>query len=151
MRYNIEQVIPHREPMVLIDKLVNYQEEECHCQVTISEQSLFFDPINQGVPSYVGCEYMAQSIAAFAGAHALDANEQVKIGFLLGSRKYKTTAPYFTNRALLDIKVTRLHQEPSGLSVFDCTIYQQQQILASALINVFQPDDAIQFIEESHD
>lgn len=150
-KYPIEDVLPHRAPMILIDSLELYDNDSCICQVTITKASPFYDDKLAGVPSYIGSEYMAQAIAAFAGANALDNKNKVTIGFLLGSRKYKTFKPAFLLNTRLTIKVKELYQEESGLSVFECEINDQTpSLIAQANINVFQPDDAEAFINESY-
>lgn len=151
-KYPIVDVLPHREPMILLDSLTYYDEDSCICQVNITPESAFYDIEQSGVPSYIGSEYMAQAIAAFAGAHALDNNQPVSIGFLLGSRKYKTEQPFFTLGHCFTVSVKELYKEESGLSVFECVITNQtEQIIAQANINVFQPEDAQAFINESYE
>ena len=55
--------------------------------VCIGEDSMFFEPPH-GVPGYVGLEYIAQTIAAHGGLRARAVGEPVRIGFLLGTRRY---------------------------------------------------------------
>ncbi len=149
-QYSMAQVLSHRPPMILLDQLSSYSGSGALCRVTITDESPFFQDGLAGVPSYIGIEYMAQTIAAFAGANALDGGESVKIGFLLGSRKYQTQVDRFSTGTTLDIEVMRLHQEDSGLSVFDCTIQTTNEKLAEARINVFQPPDPVQFLREQN-
>lgn len=146
--YSISQVLPHRPPMVLLDTVQSYDLESAVCRVTISQQSPFFDVQLNGVPSYIGVEYMAQTIAAYAGAKALTTQEQVRIGFLLGSRKYQCHANIFTPGQTLDVAVQLFMQDESGLSVFDCSVMDGKTLLASAKINVFQPADAALYIRQ---
>lgn len=148
--YSITDVLTHREPMILIDSIDQYDNESCTCQVLISDSSPFYQVTKKGVPSYIGCEYMAQSIAAFSGAQSLDEKKPVSIGFLLGSRKYESFQTYFTISSQLSITVTQLYKEDSGLSVYDCDIYDgEKRLLAKAKINVFQPEDPEEFIKDS--
>lgn len=147
--YSIEQVVPHDAPMILIDQLVEYSDESATCSVTITPQSPFYNEQIEGVPSYIGVEYMAQSIAAYAGALANDINEAVKIGFLIGTRKYKTHQTMFCKNSILTIYVHKLYQEESGLSVFECQISENKKILCDAKINVFQPEEPLEFIREN--
>ena len=149
--YDIKQVLPHQAPMILIDTLARYDVDSCCCTVTITPQSPFYNTLKKGVPSYIGSEYMAQAIAAFAGAHALDDNEAVQIGFLLGSRKYKTMRSYFQLAEKLNITIKELYREDSGLRVFECEILTvENMVIAQANINVFQPKDPTAFIQESY-
>jgi len=148
-QYPIADVLAHRPPMILVDKLLDYHATGGRCRVTITPQSAFYDTDSKGVASYIGSEYMAQTIAAYAGALALDNDKQVKIGFLLGTRKYETFTPLFELGDELEITVLELIQEESGLSVFDCIIKRAEQVVAQAKINVFQPDEPEQFLKEN--
>jgi predicted hotdog family 3-hydroxylacyl-ACP dehydratase len=60
--FSIEEVLPHAEPMILLDELISFEDETATCSHTITESSLLYNQALQGVPSYVGIEYMAQSI-----------------------------------------------------------------------------------------
>ena len=147
--YTIEQVLAHDAPMILIDSLTDYNADSASCAVTITEHSPFYNAAIAGVPSYIGVEYMAQSIAAYAGALAKDKQQATKIGFLIGSRKYQTHHSVFKKDHTLAVKVHKLYQEESGLSVFDCRIEANDALLCEAKINVFQPEDPLEFIREN--
>ena len=154
---NIADFIPHRAPMILIDKIISHQPDALETEVLITPQSAYFDEHRQAVPNYVGIEYMAQSIAALAGVEAKLRHDKIRVGFLLGSRKLALhTAQYELNRCYRT-QVKRLYQEESGLAVFDCQIYllpeaQAQQtplLVAEANVNVFQPQDTQAYIASS--
>ena len=66
--YDITEVLPHQAPMILIDSLEYYDVDSCRCTVAITQKSPFYNELKTGVPSYIGSEYMAQAIAAFAGS-----------------------------------------------------------------------------------
>jgi predicted hotdog family 3-hydroxylacyl-ACP dehydratase len=146
--FTIEQVLPHAHPMILLDTLVHFSEEEATCCHLITQQSLLFDTALQGVPSYVGIEYMAQSIAAYANANELANNRPVEMGFLVSSRKYKCDYPVFTIGMLLQVTVKQLYKDESGLSAFDCVIFLNDKEIASARVNVFQPENPTEFLAE---
>ena len=109
--YSIEQVLPHRPPMILLDNFIEAGADYAICTLTITEQSPFYDAASQTVPAYVGIEYMAQTIAAYAGASNLAKGGAVKIGFLLGSRKYQPTVTVFKAGSTLEISAQKLVME----------------------------------------
>ncbi|MGO2011028.1 MAG: ApeP family dehydratase [Pseudoalteromonas sp.] len=146
--YPIETILPHTAPMILIDSLDSYDENNGCCSVTISPQSNFYDADTKSVPSYVGIEYMAQTIAAYANANHIDSGAKVEIGFLVSSRKYKMYNNEFLLNSKLTIKVEKLYSEANGLSAFGCVIQQADKILVEAKINVFQPENPEQFLAE---
>ncbi|MEH8017133.1 hotdog family protein [Rheinheimera muenzenbergensis] len=139
--YPIEQVLPHAQPMILLDEFIEAGAEHAVCKVNISADSAFFDAASRSVPAYVGIEYMAQTVAAYAGAHKLAAGDSVRLGFLLGCRKYQPQVPAFAEGAELSISATKVVMDESGLSVFDCQIAQRGEVLVNAKLNVFEPED----------
>ena len=85
LAFPIEQYLPHRGAMRLIDRLIEAGEEHAVAEVDVPDEGLF---VRDGsVPAWVGIEYMAQTIAAWAGARALRTGGSPKLGFLLGSRR----------------------------------------------------------------
>ena len=142
MNFNIRDVVPHANPMCLLDSVETYSTNSVTCLLTIQPETLFFDTSLNGVPSYVGIEYMAQTIAAFSGIHGQLAGKKTKLGFLLGSRKYAPECTVFPNNATLQVYAEQVIQEESGLFVFDCTISINNIAVVNANINAFQPPDA---------
>ncbi|MEI6895094.1 MAG: 3-hydroxylacyl-ACP dehydratase [Colwellia sp.] len=153
--YDIEEVIKHRKPMRLVDELLSFDESSASVLVHINTDSEFYQAEQQGVPSYIGIEYMAQCIAAKAGANELASGGALKLGFLLGTRKYTPNVTYFSCGDTLRVSATRLLEDATGLSVFECTIVldtqagnQVDKVLAQAKINVFQPEDSATFLQK---
>lgn len=152
--YKISQLVPHEKPMLLIDRMLDYGDEWFKSEVEITQDSEFLNE-NSAVPSWVGIEYMAQTIAAYAGRISRENGEPVKIGFLVGSRKYCSTLSEFPMGIKLQITVERVIQGDNGLSVFECTIATEDkngtasEQIATASLNVFQPDDANEFLQNN--
>jgi len=144
---DIRRFLPHSGAMVLLDRLLDAGAEDLLAEVTIRPDSLFCD--GQGVPAWVGVEYMAQAIAAYAGYAAQLRGEAVKIGFLLGTRRYEAGCPVFAVGSVLQVHVQRLLEADNGVGSFECRIHAAGQQLASATITVFQPADAAVFLEGS--
>jgi predicted hotdog family 3-hydroxylacyl-ACP dehydratase len=144
---DIRCLVPHAGPMVLLDRVVSVDHESLCAEVTLHSGSLFAE--EHGVGSWVGIEYMAQAIAAHAGYAAWLRGEPVKIGFLLGTRRYDCARPLFALQSLLRIHVRRVLQAENGLASFDCRIEDgNRKTLASATITVFEPADANEFLKE---
>ena len=55
----------------LIDDVLDYQADATELGKNIGDHNLFFNADSQTVPAYVGIEFMAQSVAAWSGYHAL--------------------------------------------------------------------------------
>ena len=141
---SLDQILPHKNPMILLNRLGKLVEDGLECYVDISNNSKFFD--GEGVPNYVGLEYMAQTVAAYAGYHAFLKKEKVKEGFLLGSRDVTfTKLKYLLNDSLRITCKEFMHNDEMG--VFDCSIINAKTdvIYSSCKLNVFQPEDPSAF------
>ncbi|MFL0796643.1 MAG: hotdog family protein [Cellvibrionaceae bacterium] len=147
-QYAVEDVVPHARPMALLDTILEWSDTHLIAEVAILEDSPFTD--SEGVPSWVGIEYMAQTIAAYAGVQAREHQEPVKIGFLVGSRRYNCNSSYFPIGSKLQVSINQEVQSESGLAVFQCCIsgidQNNKAIEASANLNVFQPNDPESFL-----
>lgn len=137
LQREVTHFLPHQPPMIFIDKLLDYQDGTLTAEVTITASSPYFDPKIDAVPNYVAIEYMAQTMAALAGIEARLSQQDLRIGFLLGSRKLKLHQPHYLQGGCYQIKVKKLLQEESGFGVCDCQVYQQDLLVAEAKINVF--------------
>jgi predicted hotdog family 3-hydroxylacyl-ACP dehydratase len=144
---DIRTLVPHSGPMVLLDQVLSADETHLCAAVTIRHDSLFCGP--GGVGAWVGIEYMAQAVAAQAGYVAQQRGEPVKIGFLLGARRFECKQPAFAPGSVLQICAEQVLSGDNGLASFACTISEQQEIIASATVTVFQPDNANEFLQEN--
>lgn len=122
--------------MVFLDRVVTCDENGLVAETTVDRENLFCE--DDGMPAWVGIEYMAQSVAAYAGVQARLRGEPPMVGFLLGTRAYKCSVSRFPLGETLTILVESLFSE-SGLGAFSCSIVADHPV-ASATINVFQPD-----------
>lgn len=142
---DIRTLVPHAGRMALLDRVVSAGAEDLCAEVRIREDSLFcFDG---AVGSWVGLEYMAQAIGAYAGYTARLRGEPLKLGYLLGTRCYECLRPSFPVGTLLRIHVKRLLQSASGLASFECRIEDDTGQIASANLSVFQTTDEAQIPE----
>ena len=113
-------VLPHAHPMVLIDAVTPLSPVATQSTVRVGEDAPFFeDP--HGVPAFVGLEYVAQTVAAHGGLRARAAGEPVRIGFLLGTRRYDCATAYFRLGSRLVIDVQTVY-ESSTLAQFNGVI-----------------------------
>jgi predicted hotdog family 3-hydroxylacyl-ACP dehydratase len=124
--------------MILLDEVIGYDSGSLIAALTITDASLFLTPL--GVPGHVGIEYMAQACGAYAGTHALDSGEQVRIGLLLGTRDYRVQVDWFRRGDYLRIAVEMIFRD-DPIAAFFCSITIGGKIVADAQLKVYQPDE----------
>ena len=134
---DVRLLVPHAGSMVLLDRVISADAENLCAEVHIRPDSLFCAA--EGVGAWIGIEYMAQAIGAYAGYTARLRGEPVKIGFLLGARRYECSRPIFPVGTVLRIHVRRVLQNENGLGSFECRIDNEDGPLATANLTVYQP------------
>lgn len=149
----VDELVPHSGDMVLIDQVLACAENTLSARVVVAPTGLFSNT-DGSMPAWLGLELMAQSIAAWAGWHARQEQRPVQLGFLLGTRNYHCSVDRFAAGTELRIDIDRSLQDDSGIAVFECNIHSGNihsgpTLLASARVNVFQPDDAAHYLKES--
>ncbi len=154
--YSVEELIPHSGPMVLLDEIIEYSEQHLVAEIKIEENCKFYQASKAGVPAWVGVEYMSQAIAALAGIFAKLQGRPIKLGFLLGTRKYNIFQTILKKEQIFRIEVKQLYKDESGLASFDCRIIQTNHSNESsddsvecvrAKLNVFETDDLQDVLE----
>ncbi|MFL6671928.1 MAG: 3-hydroxylacyl-ACP dehydratase [Massilia sp.] len=146
---DIRSLVPHSGTMSLLGRLLAVDAETLVAEVAIGPETLFCEGGQVG--AWVGVEYMAQAVAAHAGHAALARGEPVKVGFLLGTRRYEASVPGFALGTVLQVHVQRALQGENGLGAFECRIVDAASAaeLASATITVFQPANVDEFLQRS--
>jgi predicted hotdog family 3-hydroxylacyl-ACP dehydratase len=132
----VEALLSHRGKMLLIDKVIKFDDQSLTSQLIVRNDSLFDNGTT--VPTWLGMEYMAQTIGAYQGMMDKIAKRSIQVGFLLGTRRYICDVPHFNVGETLTIHVERV-MEDQGLGVFKCQIVNPD-LLVEANINVYQPN-----------
>jgi predicted hotdog family 3-hydroxylacyl-ACP dehydratase len=131
------EFVLHREPMLLLDSLVDVGTEFAVCEWTVRDNVAFICP-GVGVPTYVGVEYMAQCIAVHAGARARARDAALPLGFLVGSRHFKAKTRYFDLGASYRATCRQLIRDDQGMGSFECTILLDNELLAEGRLSVIE-------------
>jgi len=122
----VEQLLPHRGSMLLIDAVLSYEADSIVTRATVSPE---------GMPAWMGLELMAQAAAACAGMEARRGGTAPRRGMLVGCRAYRAASPSFSG--VLRIKASRTASDDSGFSVFDCSVTTSSgETLATGTIQV---------------
>ena len=116
--WKVEDLIPHRPPMVLIDKIES---------VDLDSSALVasFTAKEQWRGHWFAIEYMAQTAAALAGAFdkAMDDGAQGRPGLLLGTRRLELGIAEFVPGVHYFVKAVREYVDGDS-AAFACEIWE---------------------------
>lgn len=146
----ILEYIPHRPPMLLINRLISVSETVAVAAVDINQSSAFF-VAGRGVPVIIGLEYMGQTAALIAGYQRQQGLCDPHLGFLLGSRKFTAEREWYAPNEPLTVRCEQVAVVANSLATFACTITADTEaegavIIARANLSVMRKPiaDAVQ-------
>ena len=102
----LQTLIPHRGKMMLLNRVIGYDiEQSIQAEYTITRDCIFYDPVLDGVPAWVGFEFMAQAISALTGIRKRAKGEKPNIGFILSIPSLQMEIPLFKNGSSVEVCV----------------------------------------------
>lgn len=144
----IQELLPHRGSMLLLDRIVNFSEGALIAEYAPKPTAWYADGAGN-MPGWIGIELMAQAVAAHVGMRKRLAGLPRKMGALLGSRSYKMasqTSGYFSSGTLLHVHAQEMFRDESGLAAYECGIETDGRPAASATLKVYEPEDFSSFV-----
>lgn len=137
----VAPLLPHSGEMVLLDVIKDFGENFLIAETTIKADNILIQ--NGKLSTFSGIEIMAQGVAAWAGCMAVKANEPVRLGYLLGTRKLHIHQDEIAIGIYLQIKIKMSIQDATGFGVFDCQMIDiaTQKVILEGALNVFSPKD----------
>jgi len=140
----VADLVPHRRTMSWLDRVISVDAERVVAEADIGEASLFLR--GGQLDAWIGLEYMAQAIAAWAGHRARSQGRSVTLGFLVGTRRYEVRRQSFRVGECLRIEANCELMADNGLGMFACRILVDGELTASANLSVFEPPEGEAFL-----
>lgn len=143
----IEEILPHRDGMLLVERLVSWDERQATVSAVPGASAWYSEPA--GMPSRLGIELIAQAIGAHVGVVAWSKGEPPKRGVLLGARSFRSQRAHFPAGTALNVRATRDFMDASGMGAYDGSIAIDGAEIATARVVVYQPEDFEAFLAKS--
>ena len=102
--------LPHRTPMLLIDRVLAADAETTRCRVTVGEQCSLFRQADGSYPNSLFIEFMAQTVGVFAGIRDSESGIGPRVGFLLGSRKVQLHKKKLAEGDVFDLSLIHISE-----------------------------------------
>ncbi len=139
----VDDLLPHAGQMVYLGEVLEHRKDGTACSIEVDAQPHFRDASGE-IPSWVGLEYLAQTVAAHGGLLERAQGRPPRVGFLLGARRVS----YYTSRFLrgqrLVARVTHRWGGTEGVVTFTCVLEDRVsgQVLVEGNLNCMWPKDA---------
>jgi predicted hotdog family 3-hydroxylacyl-ACP dehydratase len=143
-RIPIEDMLPHRGGMLLLDGVLSFESKEVAAWATPRQDTWYAEAA--GMPNRIGIELMAQAIAAHVCLRYRSEGRPPRPGVLLGSRKYRCAAAHFAFGERLVVRAAPSFQDDGGVAAYLCGIERAGAPLATATVMVYEPEDFAAFL-----
>lgn len=139
--YPLDEVLPHRPPMTLIDGVVSVDSEARLLKAFVVARREWSE-------NWVAIELMAQTAAALAGHvdRAEGYTGPARPGFLLGTRRLDLSVPRFEPGRRYEITAKCVFNDAESAS-FECEVTDGEAVVAKATLNAYRPQDVGAFLE----
>ncbi len=118
--------------MLLLSRIIRCEVQSIEAEVDIDATSPFADG-EQGVPRWVGIEFMAQAVGALDGAKEKQVGHAIMPGYLLGTRRIDHIGGHFAYGSILRIRAQTLLADESGFGSYDCQIDEGDNLIRCQL------------------
>lgn len=131
----IKKLIPQRDPILMIDSLLDAEGDVCHTNLLVREKNFFIEEEDKLMAEPGLIENIAQSASAFAGYRCVERGEKAPIGYIGEVKKFHC---YRRPRIgeLLETTVT-MGSEVNGISIISGEVRVGQEIVADTQMKIF--------------
>lgn len=130
----VGQLMPHGEPMILLDQLQSWSPGHAECSLQVRAGSPFVD--EEGLPTAFTLEHMAQTVAVCLGYEAYRGGEGARVGMIVSCRSFEAHVDRVAIGDELAITVGLL-QGNASTSHFECLARRGEEPIASATLTLF--------------
>ncbi len=143
----IEELLPHRGTMLLLDRLVGFSDHEVEAEYAPRRDGWYADG-DGNMPAWFGIELMAQAAAVCVAVQKRKSGLPVKMGALLGTRSYQSEVKSFAADEILRILAKETLRYEDGIAIYDCSILMNGKKLATSTLKAYEPEDFDAFIRK---
>ena len=142
--FPLEEILPHRPPMVLLDEVVSFDESDGSLVAAATIRPEWSE-------NYVAIELMAQASAALAGIYdrLVGGKDPARPGFLLGTRRLSLDIDRFEVGRRYLVTSKNVFRDGDAAS-FECSVRDGDKTVADAVLNAYRPYDISSFLSSDN-
>lgn len=132
---NIQEYLPHREPLLMVDGIIELCKEKVITRFSIQAENIFL--LNNQLQESGLIENMAQTCASIVGQSFFDdqSSDTKVIGFITSIKKVNIFAlPHLGQEIITKAKLVSQYENICNVS---CETFCEDELLGTAEINLF--------------
>lgn len=131
----LESLSDHRGAMAFIDELVEAGTNGARCRAVIRSDNPFL--VDGRLPGWILIEYIAQSVAIFAGHRRASEDSEHRHGLLLGCRNLRISREAIDIGSRLDIEIEEFARF-DRLGSFNGRVFCEESVAANGILSVYE-------------
>lgn len=139
MKYDVSSLITHSGEMIWIDEVKDFTQNSIVVKSTIKDTNPFLE--DGCLPNFTYIEIIAQAVSALAGIKARENGKGLALNLLLGCRNFQMYKESLKVGANLIIHAKASLHEDDGFGIYDCTMYEDDFLVAEGSLNVYTPNE----------
>jgi predicted hotdog family 3-hydroxylacyl-ACP dehydratase len=134
---DVARIIPHKPPMLLIDRLLEIKERSSVSELTVRDDMIFVDQ-NGHLDDASYPEIISQAVAAQEGFRRFGGRNPLIEGFLLGIKNLEIFGDSFVGDTL---RISLYKKAKFGdFGILNGEVYKDDELIARGEIKVWQSD-----------
>lgn len=133
----IAHLLPHAGDMVLIDRVVAFDDLNVHCRAGIDDHATHPLAVEGHLPAAVLVEYAVQAMAAHGGLN-ITAGANPRAGMLVALRRLDLSCQYLDAPCEFDIHAKRLGGDDDG-QIYSFRVCMHDRVLAQGQATIMSP------------
>ncbi len=130
----VEELLPHRAPMLWIDEVVWHEDHSIRCALRIRDQVFV---ANGEVDPVVSIEWMAQTVGALVGLHDRSQRQAPRPGYLIAIPEAEFHVDRFVVGDALELHASRTWGDET-LASFEARVERAGALAARAQLSVYR-------------
>lgn len=131
----IEQLLPHRPPMLWLDEVVDHEGDEVRCRLTVRESHVFVE--DGAVEPIVSIEWMAQTVGTLVGLYDRKRSLAPRPGYLIAIPEAEFFVERFRVGDVLELWARRTWGDET-LASFESQVVREGARAARAQLSVYR-------------
>lgn len=146
------ELLPHKGKMFLLSRVTQHDvhEHTITSEYDITSDCIFYEEEADGVPTWVGFEFMAQGISAITGITNKELGRRPRPGFILSVRDFRAAVPYLKNGTTIMMKIKEDFRSDKTYS-YNCELYASRTDTipaATSTITVMETEDIMNLFKD---
>ncbi len=139
-----ESYLPHRKPMVVLDKVIKVDSDSAVCESYVSTEGVLGSFLGEdgSLPAFFAVELISQTLGVWSGYCAQQNNlAKAPMGMIMSVRNLNCAKQKFAKDSVLTTKI-RVLMNDGVIGSCEGSVYEGDELICSGVVNAYQPTEA---------